>query len=735
MAFIPVTQLAQQAQSGYDAMQDSIRKTAAYNALRQTYGPVAGDPDNALRMQAYDYNRQMNPLQVQNQQLTNTARSDQNSYLAQSYPVKLQQEQSQATQDAQKVQSNEMSLGAQRAVQVRGVLGSALTGLGTDPGDPAKRGAAFDAAIQRSAGLLGADPAQLQQQFAAQRSQYMAGGPGAIAPMQQELDSAVLGSMSPADRQAYALAQQKQQLTGAQIDTQRARTGLVEAQTQTAQQRGAAAAQKAAQPSAAEFKAQQKALENATKGVETLTNAQERVRSAIGDWRVNETTGKVEYNSKGFLGNALRYASQMSASPAQALVNSKIPNTPEYNLAGYLQSLKDNAGINEVLKFRAAGGTFGNMTVREFESLPNSLTRLSVDMPRDDLLRELRGLGTKYREFMSKSDAQLGDFRKQIEGGADPATTQGIPAGPGGPQGAVQPSAAPEQPPAPNGAPRASVGTPSMSRVEPAGRQAIAAASGRHGVDPDYLARVAWIENKGRRVGRSSTGAEGPFQFVRGTASDFGLADRSDWNQAADAAARLTLANSAVLRKRLGRAPSQGELYLAHQQGAAGAAGLLANPNKLAVDVVGRQAVVVNGGKVNMTARQFANKWINKFGDAEGDAVNFVAGEEAPQQAATSPSVQQFGPVEGAGAPPAPPPGIEPSTAASYQPGAGTPPPGGPVVSGDSPPPLPGPEIEAAAVTGPNAVTPEAPQVAWEQVLPYLPELMALLQERRQGRA
>ncbi len=87
--FTPVGELAQQSQGAWDAISDSIRRESAYNALRKTYGPIAGDPVNALRMQAYGQNEQMNPLQIANQQLTNQGKAAQNSYLDQSYPMQL----------------------------------------------------------------------------------------------------------------------------------------------------------------------------------------------------------------------------------------------------------------------------------------------------------------------------------------------------------------------------------------------------------------------------------------------------------------------------------------------------------------------------------------------------------------------------------------------------------------------------------------------------------------------
>src|SRR5574343_219036 len=143
----------------------------------------------------------------------------------------------------------------------------------------------------------------------------------------------------------------------------------------------------------------------------------------------------------------------------------------------------------------------------------------------------------------------------------------------------------------------------------------INAATAKYNLDPGFLPRLAQIESNGdvnAKNPRSS--AAGPFQFITSTARQYGLSNPYDPAQAADAAARLALDNKAVLARALGRDPSPGELYLAHQQGAGGAAKLLANPDARAADIVGMKAVTLNGGSPNMTAGQFASKWVNKFG-------------------------------------------------------------------------------------------------------------------------
>lgn len=145
----------------------------------------------------------------------------------------------------------------------------------------------------------------------------------------------------------------------------------------------------------------------------------------------------------------------------------------------------------------------------------------------------------------------------------------------------------------------------------------------------DYFERLAQVESAGNPNARNPSGAAGLYQFMPGTAKEYGLDNPYDPIASRKAAERLTADNRAALAKALGRDPGPGELYLAHQQGAGGARALLANPEAPAVEALSsayggnRQkalaAILQNGGKPDMRAGDFANKWISKFEGGNSD--------------------------------------------------------------------------------------------------------------------
>lgn len=149
--------------------------------------------------------------------------------------------------------------------------------------------------------------------------------------------------------------------------------------------------------------------------------------------------------------------------------------------------------------------------------------------------------------------------------------------------------------------------------------------------DP-YLRRVAEIESSMNPYARNpNSSARGLFQFINPTAAQYGITapfGTPEYTQQEIAAAqRFTEDNRAALRRALGREPTEAELYLAHQQGAGGAAKLLSNPQAPVIDVIGEDAALLNRGRPDMTAGEFAAQWLDKFGTIDSGQDTMIGGE------------------------------------------------------------------------------------------------------------
>jgi hypothetical protein len=145
-------------------------------------------------------------------------------------------------------------------------------------------------------------------------------------------------------------------------------------------------------------------------------------------------------------------------------------------------------------------------------------------------------------------------------------------------------------------------------------------------ISEDYLNRLAQVESSNNPLAENpKSSAKGRFQFIDSTASEFGL-DKvqfgtPEYEKAEkQAAVQFTANNQKHLKNVLGRDPSYGELYLAHQQGAGGAEKILtADPNANAMSILGEDQVKLNGGNENTTVAEFKQKWSSKFDDIEAE--------------------------------------------------------------------------------------------------------------------
>lgn len=160
-------------------------------------------------------------------------------------------------------------------------------------------------------------------------------------------------------------------------------------------------------------------------------------------------------------------------------------------------------------------------------------------------------------------------------------------------------------------------------------------AARRYGEDPDTAIRIAYLESKlDPNAKNPNSSASGLFQFLSSTWGQYGNGRSPfDVEAAADAGVRLIRDNRTILRRGLGREPTAGEIYMAHQQGAGGALRFLKNPNTPAHQIVGSEAIALNlpadrkGEAMTITAGDFAQLWAQKLGDTSVTPKLYSGGE------------------------------------------------------------------------------------------------------------
>lgn len=135
------------------------------------------------------------------------------------------------------------------------------------------------------------------------------------------------------------------------------------------------------------------------------------------------------------------------------------------------------------------------------------------------------------------------------------------------------------------------------------------------GENADYFIRLAELESSLGTNEDDTTDATGIFQFQEKTGKQYDLSseDRNDVTKSTEAVIEFTKDNKKSLKKTLGKEPENWQLYLAHQQGAGGFKELHKNPNKKAIEIVGEDAVIQNGGSKDMTSKEFMELWKEKY--------------------------------------------------------------------------------------------------------------------------
>lgn len=195
---------------------------------------------------------------------------------------------------------------------------------------------------------------------------------------------------------------------------------------------------------------------------------------------------------------------------------------------------------------------------------------------------------------------------------------------------------------------------------------AIEQAAAQHGVSPQRLRTFISIESSGNPNARTGS-YNGLGMLSAGEFAKHGGGDIFNPADNARALASKLKSESGDLARKLGRDPTDAELYLVHQQGVGGAAAHAANPDAPAWqnmagtgegrtkgEAWAKQAIWGNvpndvkakySGVENMTSRQFTELWNNKVAGFGGAPVQTAQNE--------SPAAGMLGPL------PMPPPAAE----------------------------------------------------------------------------
>lgn len=139
-------------------------------------------------------------------------------------------------------------------------------------------------------------------------------------------------------------------------------------------------------------------------------------------------------------------------------------------------------------------------------------------------------------------------------------------------------------------------------------------AAKKYDISVDYLINLAMAESNGNPYATSKkSSAKGLFQLTDKTSESLGVKDPFNVYSSAFAVAKMSRDHIDIFRNKMGRDPTDAELYVAHQQGINGALSLLKNPDKLAIESVSKDAIVNNKGNVKMTGREFFNVVANYY--------------------------------------------------------------------------------------------------------------------------
>lgn len=160
--------------------------------------------------------------------------------------------------------------------------------------------------------------------------------------------------------------------------------------------------------------------------------------------------------------------------------------------------------------------------------------------------------------------------------------------------------------------------------------QAVSTEATHQGVDPGLALTTAKIESgMGVRLKNPNSQASGVFGMMPGTWQQQGGGNPNDVGEQVRVGVKNLADSTKIADDTVGGNAQPWQVYIVHQQGAAGGPALLkADPNSSAVDALtpaykgnkgaAEAAIVSNGGSANMSAGQFLSMWQQRYAAAAG---------------------------------------------------------------------------------------------------------------------
>lgn len=359
------------------SLQDQSRKSAAYNALRKSYGDVAGDPEAALNMQAYGQRELTNPIAVQQAQsnlkgtdLSNVGKEQENVFNAGADPLKLRgldlentsrdlsnKQTSQNTQFEAQLQPGKVAQQGATLAQTRAQTG--LTGAETAHTQAETAQAKLNLATVEGAqlratamGLLaglsdtankGGDIGAAFDKIAPQIAQFEGVTPDHLGPLRSKLVADPVGTINSLADAIHA----------ANLEAVKNTPAGVIAQDKYADQRNA----------------QVQALNVTAQRTAAVPAATDQAASLI---------------------------PQMSSSAILRKARAEIPGTPEYKYEQLVTQIKTNASLDDLRALRASGTSLGRVTNTEFTASANAFANLDLGQDPKTLTANLTRLKATY---------------------------------------------------------------------------------------------------------------------------------------------------------------------------------------------------------------------------------------------------------------------------------------------------------------------------------------------------